>query len=44
VVGSYECDSGTLGSTRYVVPEGAQYVRASFHIPSTGPHQVANAI
>ena len=44
MVGCYEFDSGISGSTKYVVLEGAQYVRASFHVPSTGPQQVASAI
>jgi hypothetical protein len=44
MVGSYECDSGSSGSTKYVVPEGAQYIRVSLHVPSTGPQQMASAI
>ena len=44
MVGCYECDDGSSGSTEYVVPEGAQYIRASLHVPSTGPQQMANAI
>ena len=44
MVGCYRCNSGSIGFTKYVVPEEAQCTGASLNDPSTGSEQMANAI